>query len=75
MRDRQREDELHRVAQEEEKKKKKAGRESGVETEARTVARGKAARTPSVLLASVAGVVWLFGALLSGVILLIWWLL
>lgn len=74
MRDRQREDELHRVAQEEEKKKK-AGRESGVETEARTVARGKAARTPFVLLASVAGVVWLFGALLSGVILLIWWLL
>jgi len=39
------------------------------------VARGKAARTPFVLLASVAGVVWLFAALLSGVILLIWWLL
>lgn len=74
MRDRQREDELHRVAQEEEEGK--AGRESGVESEARTVARGKAARTPFVLLASVAGVVWLFAALLSGMILLIiWWLL
>ena len=74
MRDRQREDELHRVAQDEEEEGK-AGRESGVETEARTVARGKAARTPFVLLASVAGVVWLFVALLSGVILLVWWLL
>ncbi len=73
MRDRQREDELHRVAQDEEDGT--GSRESGVESEARTVARGKAARTPFVLLASVAGVVWLFVALLSGVVLLVWWLL
>jgi len=73
MRRRQGEDELHRVAQDEEEGK--AGRESGVESEAHSVARGKAARTPFVLLASVAGVVWLFVALLSGVIFVIWWLL
>jgi hypothetical protein len=48
---------------------------SSTEPEAYAVARGRAAATPFVVLARVAGVVWLAIAILSGVILLIWWLL
>jgi hypothetical protein len=48
---------------------------SSTEPEDHAVARGTAAATPFIVLVRVAGVVWLAIAILSGVILLIWWLL
>ena len=47
---------------------------SPVEQEARTVSRGRAARTPFVVLGSVAAVVWLAAGLIVLVALLVWWL-
>jgi hypothetical protein len=48
---------------------------ASAESEARAVARGKAARTPFVALATVATVVWLTAGLVTAAVLLIWWLL
>ena len=45
------------------------------EDEVREVARGRSARTPFLLLGSVAATVWGVAALIAGVALLLWWLL
>lgn len=47
--------------------------EAGVRAEARRLARGREARTP-VLLAGVAGLAWIFIALISALVVLLWWL-
>jgi hypothetical protein len=47
-------------------------RPASPESEVRTVARGKATRTPFVALASVATVVWLVAGLITAAVLLIW---
>jgi hypothetical protein len=47
---------------------------SAVEQEARTVSRGRAARTPFVVLGSVAAVVWLAAGLIVVAAILVWWL-
>jgi hypothetical protein len=44
------------------------------EDEVREVARGKSARTPFLLLGSVAATVWGIAALIAGIALLLWWL-
>jgi hypothetical protein len=49
--------------------------QSSVKAETRTVARGKAARTPFVALATVATLVWLVAGLVTAAVLLLWWLL
>jgi hypothetical protein len=38
------------------------------------VAEGRAAQAPFVVLAGVAGLVWMFIAVVSAVVVLIWWL-
>ncbi len=48
---------------------------SAVEKKARTVARGRATRTPFVALGAVAGVVWLAAGVLVLVLFLIIWLI
>jgi hypothetical protein len=45
------------------------------EDEVREVARGRSARTPFLVLGSVAATVWAAAALIAGVALLLWWLL
>jgi hypothetical protein len=45
-----------------------------VESEARELARGRAARTPFELIVAVAVVVWSVAALIAGAVLLVWWL-
>jgi hypothetical protein len=47
---------------------------SAVEQEARTVSRGRASRTPFVVLGSVATVVWLAAGLIVLAAILVWWL-
>ena len=47
---------------------------SAVEQEARTVSRGRAARTPFVALGGVATVVWLAVGLIALAAILVWWL-
>ena len=45
------------------------------EDEVREVARGKSARTPFLVLGSVAATLWGVAALIVGIALLLWWLL
>jgi len=45
------------------------------ESETRAVARGKAARTPFVALATVAAAVWVLAGVITASVLLVWWLL
>lgn len=47
---------------------------ASAEPETRAVARGKAARTPFVALATVAAVVWVLAGVITAAVLLVWWL-